>query len=62
MESSFILEPDESRATLAIAITSSVLGVAFVAVVLRIYTRAFVIKNVGWDDYAAVISFVGLLH
>lgn len=53
-----IFAPDESKGALGLAVISTVVGLALVAVLLRLYTRICIIKNTGWDDYLAIISFV----
>lgn len=51
-------DPNDSRVGLVIAVTSSVLTVAFVAVALRVYTRAVLLRQFGMDDWATVFAFL----
>lgn len=53
------MDPTESRKTLIYAVVSAMLGVSFLSLVLRLYTRAVLIKQLGWDDGAAIFAFVG---
>ena len=52
------VSPEDSRAGVTIGVVILVLTIASIAVGLRVYTRAFVIKQFGWDDFAAIASFV----
>ena len=52
------IDPTESKKTLIYAVISGMLGVAFVSLCLRLYTRAVLIKQFGWDDGAAIFAFV----
>lgn len=38
-----------------------VLSLATIIVGMRIYTRIFLVKSLGWDDYFVVITLVRLL-
>ncbi|KAJ0385122.1 hypothetical protein COL922a_007005 [Colletotrichum nupharicola] len=49
--------PNDSRQTLIIGVTSFVLSVAFLAVTIRTYTRAFLLRQFGIDDGAAIFTF-----
>lgn len=51
----------ESRQATVIGVTCFVLTVATLAVAARLYTRAFIIRTVGIDDYMAVVSLVSPL-
>lgn len=50
---------NESRAALPIAVVVVTLTIAAIAVVLRTYTRLVLIKQIGIDDAAVIISLVG---
>lgn len=49
---------EESRAGVTVAVTTLVVGLAFAAVATRIYTRAFLLKQMGPDDWASICAFV----
>lgn len=52
------MSPDDSRVPIVVGVTSFVLSVAFLAVSIRVYTRIFVIRQFGMDDWASVFAFV----
>lgn len=54
------VSPADSRAGITIGVVTLVLTVASIAVGLRVYVRAFLIKQFGLDDCAAIASFVSL--
>lgn len=41
-----------------IAATSVLVGVSFIVVVLRLATRWYIVKNIGWDDITIVLAIV----
>jgi hypothetical protein len=43
-----------------IGIAASFLLLAWIAVALRFYTRAFVVRNLGWDDWIMALTLVKL--
>ncbi|KAK1579949.1 uncharacterized protein LY79DRAFT_612869 [Colletotrichum navitas] len=47
----------DSRASVAIAVNSVLLSILFLAVGLRTYTRFCILKQVGNDDLAAIVTF-----
>jgi hypothetical protein len=51
-------DPYESRQTTVIGVTTFVLAVTAIAVSLRVYTRAFILRQFGVDDWIAVVTFV----
>ncbi|KAK0385137.1 hypothetical protein NLU13_7615 [Sarocladium strictum] len=51
------IDPTESRTTLIYGVVSAMLGVAFLSLCLRLYTRVVLIKQFGWDDGAAIFAF-----
>ncbi|KAF4831729.1 Satratoxin biosynthesis SC1 cluster protein 4 [Colletotrichum siamense] len=51
------INPNDSRQTLIIGVTSFVLSVAFLAVTIRTYTRVFLLRQFGIDDGAAIFTF-----
>lgn len=46
------------KAPMALAIMWSLTAITLMFVVLRFYTRAIVLRQVGWDDYIFVLSGV----
>jgi hypothetical protein len=52
------LDPNESRAGVIIGVVCFVLAVASTALALRIYTRGFLLKKLGPDDYIACFAYV----
>ena len=48
------------QAPMALAIMWSLTAITLVFVVLRFYTRAIVLRQVGWDDHTFVLSGVSL--
>lgn len=48
----------ESRAHVPITVVTVVLGLASLAVGLRTYARAVVIRQFGMDDYAAITALI----
>lgn len=52
------IDLSESRAYAVIAGISVLLSVTVLVIGLRIYTRFFMIKTVGWDDWAAIAAGV----
>ncbi|KAK7442888.1 hypothetical protein Landi51_09436 [Colletotrichum acutatum] len=55
------MSPDDSRVPIVVGVTSFVLSVAFLAVSIRVYTRIFVIRQFGMDDWASVFAFLLVL-
>lgn len=49
---------NESVAYVPITVVAVVLGVATLAVSLRVYARAVMIRQFGYDDWAAVVALV----
>lgn len=41
------------------AVAYTLVSVAFVSVCLRCYTRIFMVKNFGFDDWCMLLSLVG---
>lgn len=48
----------EDQSWIAVAVISSILSLTTVIVGLRIYTRIFLLKQLGWDDFCVVITMV----
>jgi hypothetical protein len=48
----------EDHGTRIIIITATITGVFFLAVFLRVYVRAVMLKTVGWDDDMVSEAFV----
>ncbi|KAJ3550106.1 hypothetical protein NM208_g148 [Fusarium decemcellulare] len=52
---------DDSRKPMIIAVLTVVLTVAFIALCMRIFTRAIILKNFGSDDWCSVCAFITTL-
>ncbi|KAJ0164648.1 hypothetical protein CTA2_527 [Colletotrichum tanaceti] len=52
------LDPNQTRGPLMVGVTIFVLSIAFLAVSLRIYVRGFLIRQIGMDDWAAIVAFL----
>ena len=52
------VDPNDDRADVVIGTVVFVVTLATIALALRIYTRKFLIKQFGLDDYAAIFSWV----
>lgn len=48
-----------SRGRSALAVSAVFTSLATLLVIIRIYTRAILVKQMGSDDYAILISLVG---
>lgn len=57
-ESQLAYRRDEDRARDGIPITIACPAVALLFVSLRIYTRAFLVRRLFWEDYAIVAAMV----
>lgn len=53
--------PDINHGPKLLAATGVVTAFAFIAVVLRMYVKAVMIKSVGWDDKFIVMAMVSSL-
>ena len=53
---------NESRASEVLAVTGTLLCLAWVAVSLRVWVRIVLLKNIGWDDAAMVFTNVRLQY
>jgi hypothetical protein len=51
----------EWRFTTVVAITSGCLGLAWIAVILRMISRGYVLRSIGLDDFLMLCSLVCLL-
>ncbi|KAL0932641.1 uncharacterized protein CTRU02_211604 [Colletotrichum truncatum] len=51
------IDPNETRQPLIIGVTAFVLSIAFLAVSIRTYTRAVMLRQFGMDDWAAIGTF-----
>lgn len=49
---------NETRAPQALAIVFTCPAIALILVVLRLYTRLFLLKRVFWEDYAIIAAMV----
>lgn len=49
---------NQSRVAGVIAISSITCGIAFVVVCFRVYTRAVIVKTLGYDDWSVIASMV----
>ncbi len=53
-----LADPYESRAAIPIAVVTTGLAVSLIAVSLRTYARAVMIRQFGYDDWAAIAALV----
>lgn len=53
-----LADPYESRTAIPIAVVSTGLAVSFIAVSLRTYCRAILIRQFGYDDWAAILALI----
>ena len=53
--------PDENRGPVVLAVTTVFLVVSSVFVLLRIISRAGVVRRVSWDDYFILLAWVGTI-
>jgi hypothetical protein len=51
---------DETRVPQALVVLSLCPAIALGCVALQLYTRAFVLRRVFWEDYSIVAAMVGL--
>lgn len=56
------MDTSENTAYVALIVILLVLSLATIQVALRIYTRIYLLKQLGWDDYSVVVTLVGCLH
>ena len=49
-----------NQGTVGLAFTWILLTIGIIVVSMRLYVRLVLRKNIGWDDYTAVVSLVGL--
>lgn len=49
-----------SRGRSALAVSAVFTSVATLLVIIRVYTRAIMVKQMGSDDYAILVSVVGI--
>jgi hypothetical protein len=52
------IPPDENRGPEILAICGSMVAVALASVLLRIWVRARVIGEMGWDDHVIIAAMV----
>lgn len=52
------LPPNEDRGPIILKLTLIMNATAFIFILLRLYTRFFVKKSSGWDDYLITLGFV----
>jgi len=50
--------PDTNQGPLALGILISLVSIAFIHILVRLQTRIFLSKAVGWDDFFAAASMV----
>lgn len=50
--------PHDNQAYILISVAATVLSIASLSAALRIYTRACLLKQVGADDYLALLALV----
>jgi hypothetical protein len=56
------LPPDINRGPEILAICGSLVGLALVTVLLRVYVRVAMVKHMGADDWTIVAAMVCLRH
>ena len=57
--------PDTNQGPLALGILISLVSLAFIHILVRLQTRIFLSKAVGWDDFfaaASMVSFEPKIH
>jgi hypothetical protein len=54
------MKEEDSRAPLILGVVLTLLLLTFSVVLLRVYTRAILLKQLGTDDIWAMVSFVSL--
>lgn len=52
--------PHDNMAHVIIGVAVAVLSIASLSVGLRIYTRAYVVRLIGVDDYLSILALVSL--
>ena len=50
--------PNVDRGLLELGVTTTLLSLALLFIAIRLHTRVFISKAVGWDDYFAIASVV----
>ncbi|KAL9600280.1 MAG: hypothetical protein Q9179_003268 [Wetmoreana sp. 5 TL-2023] len=56
-------ENPQSRAYLTVIPCAAIVGLMIIFVFTRMYTKVYVLKSVGWDDYTCIFAAVPLfLH
>ena len=55
-------DADQNRGPVVLAVTAAVWVVATAFVVLRLISRAGVVKKVTWDDYFIILAWVGSIR
>jgi len=62
LDMSFIsesIDPESNtRGYIAIALSATFTSLAFVILLLRLYTRIYIVRNAGWDDVLAGVAWV----
>jgi hypothetical protein len=53
--------PEENRGPQVSGVAGGFLALSTIAIVLRCYCRAFVVKSFGLDDWSAIAAWVSLL-
>lgn len=54
--------PAENRGPEVAGVAGAFLLLTTIAIALRCYCRAFVVKSFGWDDNAAIVAYVRTIH
>ena len=52
------IPPDVNRGPEILAICGSLVGVALVMVLIRIWVRIKIVRQLGWDDYFMIAAMV----
>ncbi|KAI0383700.1 integral membrane protein [Hypomontagnella monticulosa] len=56
-----MMEPSRSRAMITEAVVWTLAPLAIIVVSLRFYTRAFIVRRIGWDDWIMLLATVLML-
>ncbi|KAL9029582.1 MAG: hypothetical protein Q9196_002191 [Gyalolechia fulgens] len=51
-------EDPKTRSTLTLIPCAAIVGVMIIVVFMRMYTKVYILKAVGWDDYTCMFAAV----